>query len=191
MQTSKHTIQGFLESLLTIFKRDLKGVKKLELYSGQFSPEQLRKISVNTPAVLVSLLDIKDVRSAPTGREVTLNMACFVLVGNLSEEGKPLCKNLAILPFVESILAILDESENWKFIQLPEKIQADNLFSSTGVQVAVWVVKWEQTIPLGTTEESLEGLHDFLRAGVRWETEQPEQPEQQEQATEILKEDNL
>lgn len=167
-------IKGFLDDVLSIFKTSLKGVKNIELWSGQFNPIYLNKIARRTPAVLLSLLSIKEISSAPCGRHVVLEMACFILVGNATQASKELDKNLVILPFVESILAILDESEHWTLYQSPRDIEADNLYSATGVQVAVWAVKWEQTIQLGTTEESLSSLDDFLKAGIEWQKIMPE-----------------
>lgn len=172
---AKTTIYDFLNDLLTAFKQEIQGVESVELYSGQFTTQQLSQIAKRTPAILLSLLGISSVRNAPEGREVTLELACFVLVGNAAQADKSIDKNLAILPFVESIVAILDgENIGGTFSSFPENIQADNLYSATGVQVAVWSIKWEQNIMLGITKESLENLDDFLRAGMEWQAIQPD-----------------
>ena len=176
-ETSKG-LQLFLSDVLTIFKDNIKGVKSIELFSSQFTPQQLLKISKRTPAILLSLLGTKNVSSTPAGREVTLDMACFILVGNARSESKKLCKNLAILPFIEGILAILDSDKYWQLYGLPENIQSDNLYSATGLQVAVWSIKWEQTINLGDSQESLENLADFLKLGVTWGETEDEKKEQ-------------
>lgn len=172
MHTKQNDLKSYLENLLAIFKQDLNGVETIEIHSSQFTLQSLKQIALRTPAVLISLLDIKNIQSSPNGREATLGMACFVLVGNAVKgngETEKLDKNLAILPFVESVLAILDTSEHWTHAEYPENILADNLYSATGVQVAAWSIKWEQTIELGTSQTIFENLNDFLSTGITWQ----------------------
>ena len=68
------------------------------------------------------------------------------------------------MPFIENILTILESDEHWQLSQLPENIRAESLYSATGVQVAVWNIKWEQEITLGATSSG--NLADFLNLGV-------------------------
>lgn len=160
------TLQGYIEQTLTLFKDKIPAFKKIDYFGGTFSPEQLKLIASKTPALLLTLRGINQFLDAPHGRAIDVQMTACILVGNAGREDKSIDRNIAILPFVEAVTQVLDNNDNYSIIEAPYNVTAENLYNPTGVQIASFAVHWEQRINIGTEEESIENLDDFLRIGL-------------------------
>lgn len=166
---SEMTPDQAVNNIHQFFKTAFPKLKSLDLHSGQFTLDDVKSVSKCSPAILLSCLSIGEIKGAPKGQSVRMQMAAFLIVGNGRDESNMrIDKDLAVLKLVGAVLAALDD-ENWPLSELPEEIFADNLYAAKGMGVALWSVRWEQEVLIGAAEAVLEELDDFLTAGVKWD----------------------
>lgn len=133
---------------------------------GSMDEGEIARVSVKSPALLVSVLEVIGV-DRDTGRHAAnLRFGVYLLTAPGKTGARPDDMALAILP---RVLAVID-GENWclpEVVSRPDKLKADNLYSGRLGNIgllALWGISWEQYVILPEIpEEEEDDLAEFLR----------------------------
>lgn len=143
-------------------KQQLPALQACEPHGGRFSPEELKRWAVKGPAVLVALLNIGDPWLG-NGVETPVTLVIYIIAKDTPDASR----DVIALNLVQGIYQQLG-GQTWSnemFVSEPEKVRAQNLFSTeldkTGI--AMWAITFTQNISLGLSEQTLADLNDFLR----------------------------
>jgi len=163
-----------LAGMVETFRVALPSFSEVGPHQGRLELADVKQMSVQSPALLLSCLSLADVLAAPEGRSVIMRMAAYVLVGDgRDESGQQIDKDKAALRLAGGVMAALDGAY-WKLDE-PRAVKAGNMHAASAqVAVALWAVTWDQPVMLGAPKESLDELNDFLTMGVVWDTAPPD-----------------
>jgi len=152
-------------------------------FGGQVAADELLRLSVSLPGILVCMTGFRSPQTADT--RATVQLAAFVIAkGGKGTDGKLIEKDAQALVIAEAVTRILgctvhqqsDDDEDlgplnrWGLAVTGDvmNLQADNLFSTRTVQggVAIWGIRWDQTIEL--PEDTVADLTAFVTANLTW-----------------------
>lgn len=136
-------------------------------HGGRFTPEEIRRYAVNTPALLVACLGLASITDNDDGTVTAVPVwGVFVVATDkpqLPRDAGALVLVSAATPVIAGNRWGLDSAD------YPDQLRGDNLYSGTidGAGVALWAISWRQSITLAEFDPS--ALEDFLRCHVEYD----------------------
>jgi hypothetical protein len=154
------SITAVQQAIVTTLKTGLTDLKTCDIHGGSFDVQELLRVSVRAPGVLVTVLDATvDGGAFPPAAQVTF--AAFIYAAD--KPGMP--RGQAALALAEAALALIYGAD-WGISDVqttPSQIQARNLFSTQLDKkgVAIWGISWQQKIELSQMVDATQ-LNDFI-----------------------------
>ena len=138
----------------------------VEEHGGRFDAAELKRVAVRAPAVFVAVLGVGDVRELGGEIGAALNMGAFVITTSASSAPR----DEAALAIVQALLGLVPGNRWGRAEGNPDRITAENLFSSTIDKrgVAMWAVSWRQRTTITDFDAAIASLDDFLRCDVQY-----------------------
>lgn len=129
-------------------------------HGGRFTPGDIKRYAMKSPAVLVACLGIVSFTDDGGGSlDALAQWGAFVVTTDRAK----LPRDVGALAIVEALAPVI-ATNNWsgEASDLPEGIKGDNLYSGSidGAGVALWAITWRQKCVLGGLD--LSTLDDFL-----------------------------
>ncbi len=141
-------------------------------YGGRLTPEEIKRIAAQAPAVKVAILGVDEAKDTPSGR-VEVTAVCGAFLITKSKPGSP--RDAAALILVSGALALIP-GNLWGLedTQIPQAVRAQNLFSGEldKTAVALWGITWRQEISVGGIDEAT--LDDFITFHATWDMAPPD-----------------
>ncbi len=148
-------------------------VRMIARFGGQVTADELMRVAVNAPAILVTVLAVPSDPVTPI--RVRPSVAVFVITkgGKESdaEDAKTITKDVQALLLVQSVLTVVNGNRwNLEYTGDTLNLRADNLFSARSAQggVAIWSVRWDQPMDL-PEDVSASDIEPFVTANLTWE----------------------
>ncbi|MGE4334531.1 MAG: hypothetical protein AB7E55_00965 [Pigmentiphaga sp.] len=141
------TVEDFLAAIVADLTRQLPELRECREHEGRFDLNEMKRLTVNSPAVLVSCLGFTRLGGARTGTvEIELAMAAFVACAG----GKSRDRAKASAALSQAVVTRVHD-QLWGFsqgVRPPANIRGENLYSQEidKAGVALWAITWRQSI---------------------------------------------
>lgn len=142
-------INDLLNAIKTAIKTALPELRRCDVHGGRFDLAELKRIAIQTPAVLVSLLAAPETKPKETEeRDIELSIGLYVV----TSDKVSLPRHLSVINIVEALL-ILIPINDWglKKISEPTDINAQNLYSGDIDKhgITLWAISFKQKVRVG------------------------------------------
>ena len=143
-------------------------------HAGRFDMEEIKRLALKSPCVLVSCLGVSNIRANSAGEtEALCKWAAYCLV----DDKKGVSRDVGVLALVSAVLPVIPDN-CWGLdddLCVPQNIRADNLYSSSldKIGVALWAVTWDQEITLGGLDDSTLDLFETMHTD--WDQAEPDE----------------
>lgn len=159
------TLVGLRSSIVTSLDTEIAAFQAVQPHGGKFNRDELKRIAMQSPAALVTILGGKVEREG--GQAVgAMNIVVFIVTRGTSIE----LRDEAALILAEAVAGLAVENK-WDYAdaKAPESMQINNLFTGKidALGVALWSASWIQQTDLAIYDSST--LDDFHRMNVKWD----------------------
>lgn len=138
----------FLNAVETALKDSFPQVRSCEVHPGQFSVDELTKVSLQCPALRVAMWEVGELEPVDGGFWDT---DCRFSVAVITTEARNLPRHVSAVDLVNALTLWLSGNNfDCDFAFPAEAVRAKNLFGGfSGQRVQLWEVTWTQTLRLG------------------------------------------
>ena len=154
------SILSLREAIRTTIETEVTTLEKVYTHGGRFDQEQLKRWAVQSPCVVVGVLNIPSVSSDSGQCVASVEWGAFIVASNT----ETMKRDAHALVLLESVLGVVTPSQRWgdDLASMPDGVKASNLYSgkldSTGV--AIWAVTWTQGYDINKFD--MAALDNFL-----------------------------